>query len=188
MAEATLPPRRIVSFPGAQGTAAVESTDHLSLVFDVELDLSDPQLRATFPLPKDEVPLRGDWACKVFWRGDELVCAIRHGDLPHGALGWRTFWRGGLRWRDTGSGGAICRYGYDRSRDPRPNKDDAGVLFTGLDLTVPREAFKSASAHSNGVYTSETHRQYRIVFELRQDKRCPTLNPAGVINRLPGRG
>lgn len=101
---------RVVLLPEAKGKAIVETTYELSFTFDVELDLCNPDLHATFTMPDETVPLRGKWECRVFWRsGEELVFNVQHGVLPMGCLGWHTQWRCGVRWYDNGSGGDIIR-------------------------------------------------------------------------------
>ncbi|EGU12060.1 hypothetical protein RTG_01944 [Rhodotorula toruloides ATCC 204091] len=178
---------RTVPLPLAQGKATVESVYQFSFAFDVELDLSNPKLNVAFTLPNEDVPLRGEWKCTVRWREDEeLAFALQYGDLPLGSLGWATQWRGGVRWCDTGSGGDVIDLGgYALRREPCPDYDGCGGVFTGFHLTISKKQLEQLSELSKGSYRFEGYSRYRILFELRQVRSRATPGPSTLIKRSP---
>ncbi|BGO92113.1 hypothetical protein NBRC10512v2_004377 [Rhodotorula toruloides] len=64
---------------------AFKESHKYSFTCDLELDVTDPALSATFELP--DVPIRGDWSCTVERVEQDLHLSILHSSLPSGAYG-----------------------------------------------------------------------------------------------------
>lgn len=163
---------------------ALKESHKYSFTCDVELDLTDPDLSATFKLP--DVPIRGKWTCEVRRVGDAVRFSVMYGPLPVGAFGLShcrlgmsaVLIKGERCFSDTFSPSVW---------NPQGSDDDFNLTFFGFCGEITPAALAKVQSNATVAYDSSTHRHYRVVFDLEPESAIPSTEAEALVKRLPGK-
>ncbi|GAA6006978.1 hypothetical protein JCM10207_009157 [Rhodosporidiobolus poonsookiae] len=142
----------------------VDASYRIAITCDFEADLSDKNIRKTFPL--ENVPLAGKWSLDLEGTEHGVKAFVRHGtDMSVGRIGSRVVVEYKLYWLDSG----IPKLVDDRRWPPEllPGISANGSAYGGFAcLMTGGQAF--GQAHLVEGFDPKRARRYQLVFELQQ--------------------
>ncbi|KAJ8293483.1 hypothetical protein OF846_003494 [Rhodotorula toruloides] len=159
---------------------AFKESHKYSFTCDLELDVIDPALSATFELP--DVPVRGDWSCTVERVEQDLHLSILHSSLPSGAygLGSGRMQVSAVLEKEEYSLGS---FSWGTEWMPSRYTDDMNLAFAGWRSTIA--AVELEPATSGSTYDPGKHRLYRVLCELEPGAAIPSVEADSLSKRLP---
>lgn len=154
----------------------VEADYHVTMSWDFKAKFSDmpPEGIDIQQEQLGAVPLRGDWCFSLNGEADDLVIEIKHGGLPHAALGNRVMVRGAISYFANGAPRLFYAVALP-VRGAQPRLDTEGSPFCAY--TFPLSKSRLADERRLPRALQNSLQQYRVSITITQE-------PEGNVTRL----